>query len=51
MEEFDQHLATRECGKEVIIVTMDGGCSFISKMVTIKEDVVDGVSVTTTCVE
>ena len=47
MEESDQHLAAGECGKEVIFVTMNGGCSFIPKMVAIEEDMVDGVSVTT----
>ena len=36
MEEFDQHLAAGECGKEVVFIAMNGGHSFISKVVTVK---------------
>ena len=45
VEEAGEHFATEEGGKEVILITLDDGGAFISKVVAVKKDVVDGVSV------
>ena len=46
VEELDQHLATREGGEEIVFVAVDCCHTFIPKMITVKEDVVDGVAIT-----
>ena len=46
MEVFDQHLATRRGGEEVVFVAVDGCRTFIPKAVAVKEDVVNGVAIT-----
>ena len=47
MEESGEHLATGEGREEVMFVAFDDGCSLVPKMITIEEDVVDGVKVST----
>ena len=45
VEEAGEHFATGEGGEEVILVALDDGGTFVPKVVTVKEDVVDGVSI------
>ena len=45
MEEADEHLAARCGGEEIIFVAFEDCCPFVPKMVTLEEDVVDGVEI------
>ena len=46
MEEADEHLATGCGGEEIVFVTFEDGCTFIPKVVTLEEDVVNSVWIT-----
>ena len=45
MEEADEHLAAGCGGEEVVFVALEDGCPFVPEVVTLEEDVVNGVKV------
>jgi hypothetical protein len=45
MEESGEHFATGEGGEEVCFVALNDGGAFIPMVVTVEEDMVDGVTI------
>ena len=46
VEEVDEHLAAGCGGEKIVFVAFEDGCTFVPKVVTLEEDVVDSVWVT-----
>ena len=45
VEEPGEHLATGEGREEVVFVAVDDGCLLVPKVVTVEQDMVDGVTI------